>query len=123
MSYSRWSNSRWYTFWTCFGEQMEYKLPTKRLKGNQVFEICDDPSLCFTYKTITELGIENVLLEVRLTFPYATDTELEELWSYMELFIKDVDNHFKIVNFFKYEWWYPFINKLRRKWKRTKINK
>ena len=123
MSYSRWSNSRWYTFWTCFSEQMEYKLPTKRLKGNQVFEICDDPSLFFAYKTITELGAENVLLEVRLVFPDATDAELEELWGYMDRFVKDIDDHFKIVNFFKYEWWYPFRNKLRRKWKRTKINK
>jgi hypothetical protein len=123
MSYSRWSNSRWYTFWTCFSEQKRYKFPTKRLKGNQVFEICDDPSLFFTYKTITELGAESVLLEVRLTFPDATDAELEELWGYMERFVRDVDERFKFVKFFKYEWWYTFRNKLRIKWKKTKINK
>jgi hypothetical protein len=106
MSYSRWSNSRWYTFWTTFSEDMEFKLPTKKLKDNQVIEVCGFPSLFFSYGEFRQVGIDQILLEVKLVFQDATEEELEELGVYFQRFIDDVDGRFK--SFFYYEWWIPF---------------
>lgn len=122
MSYSRWSNSRWYTFWSCFSEQTDYKLPTNRLKNNQVFEICDDPSYHTTYGDIKKYGTEQIISEVILTYANdkkipPTHEELDELEGYLKRFVDDVDTHFKLTVFFRYEWYYPFRNKVLRKWK------
>jgi hypothetical protein len=140
MSYSRWSNSTWYTFWTAFSERTEYKFPTQKLKETQVFEICDFPSLHFTYKEIAE-GLDPVLEKVRETYskPYEgnmlvsitngkaeyepttynakspTDDELMELTLYLLEFKRDVDHHFEPFNFFLYEWYYPTRNRIH--WK------
>ena len=66
MSYSRWGNSRWYTFWSSVGDtDMEFKLPTRKLKYNQTFEICDIPSYFLTYEDIEVKGIKAILEEVK----------------------------------------------------------
>jgi hypothetical protein len=115
MSYSRWSNSRWYTFYTStFSEETELKFPTKNLKNNQYFEICDDPSLYFSYGDIKHLGMENILLEVKLRFIESSDDELSELEGYIERFINDIDEQFKLKNFF-YDNWYLVIKRELRK--------
>ena len=137
MAYSRWSNSTWYTFWTAFSEQTEYKFPTQRLKENQVFEICDSPNLHFTYKEIVE-DLDAVLEKVRETFskPYEgnmlveikdgkaiyepttfpaknpTEDEILELKLYLLEFKADIDRHFKPFAFFLYEWYYPTRNSI-----------
>jgi hypothetical protein len=62
MSYSRWSNSVWYTFWTAYpGTKTEFKLPTKKLKDSQMFEICDFPSYYVTYGYIKKKGLDQIL--------------------------------------------------------------
>ena len=47
------------------------------------------------------------------------DSDLEELSGYLDTFIDDIDEHFRWVNFFKCEWWYPFRNEVRRKIRKT----
>ena len=133
MSYSRWSNSRWYTFWSSVGSaDMEFKLPTRKLKYNQTFEICDIPSYFLTYEDIEVKGIKVILEEVKklyskdgilpeiikedriYTYKANSPTweELQELQDYIFEFKKDIDNHFKLINFIKYEWYYPLRNKI-----------
>ena len=137
MSYSRWSTSVWYTYWTCFSEDCKFKLPTARLKHNQVFEICDfRKNMFFTYKEITEdvaACIERVVeyyskpFEGKM-FKHINDKneavyedvvhepvtysaeELEELQGYMLEFKRDVDLHFQFKQFFLSEWYYPIRN-------------
>ena len=125
MSYSRWSNSRWYTFWSAMGSsQTEYKWPTQKLKDNQVFEICDVPSYFITYGRLRDTSRSKVLHEVEELFAKEsirpTWDELNELQLYFSRFIKDVDDHFKFWNFMKYEWYYPTRNKIYWKIKRLK---
>lgn len=135
MSYSRWGNSRWYTFWSSVGDtDMEFKLPTRKLKYNQTFEICDIPSYFLTYEDIEVKGIKAILEEVKKlyskdyegisseiikedrTYTYKANSptleELQELQDYIFEFKKDIDNHFKLINFIKYEWYYPLRNKI-----------
>lgn len=148
MSYSRWSNSRWYTFWSSMGSsQTEYKWPTQKLKDSQVFEICDFPSFYITYGELKRKSRSAVLHEVEKHFsePFTiypkqfvdgemveeepvtkkarkpTWEELMELQDYFNNFIKDIDNHFRFWTFMKYEWYYPFRNKIY--WKIKKLKK
>jgi hypothetical protein len=143
MSYSRWSNSIWYTYWTSsYSEDCEFKLPTKRLKDNQFFEICDfGGRLVFSYKEISE-DVNSCLLKVvehhskekehelfsgfdenkipiytktiikSQTF---TDDELNELKGYMLEFKNDIDNYFKWKEFFYIYWFIPIKYYFRTK--------
>ncbi len=136
MSYSRWSNSVWYTFWTSMSEDTQFKLPTKRLKNNQVFEICDLQNYYVSYRELDELGVDVVVDQVKKFYSdelqwfkteekykkTVTEEEFEELKGYLLAFIDDVDDHFKWKNFFKYEWYYPFRNKIIF-WYRDKFKK
>lgn len=133
MSYSRWSYSTWYTFWSWLGDDTvcEFKLPTKSLKDAQVFEICDFPSYYITYGELMSDGLYTILERVQAYYqqshikftdqvPYIknpTKEEMDELGIYLLEFVRDVDEHFKWYNFFRYEWYYPLINKIANfKW-------
>lgn len=123
MSYSRWSNSRWYTFWSAMGAyRTEYKWPTKKLKDGQVFEICDIPSYFITYGELKSRPRLDILNEVQDYYTNGkkkpTWDEMLELQNYFDRFIKDVDTDFKLHNFIKYEWYYPFRNKLIFKYRK-----
>ena len=110
MAYSRWSTSRWYTFWSSNSKSDK--------PNDQVFEICDlNQPLLFTYKELTQ-DINQCLNDVQAYYskarevkllanlddlknPVYKDTaldpepvskkELTELKSYMENFIKDIE--------------------------------
>lgn len=113
MAYSRWSNSRWYTFWCIH--------PTESKKRNdQIFEICDHPSIRFTFKELSDNlpeclfrvkshfaqehkgkilkdikrkpdGSTELIYEDTIWGPVKTsESELTELSKYMQQFIKDV---------------------------------
>ena len=151
MSYSRWGNSRWYTFWSSIGSMdMEFRFPTKKLKDKQVFEICDIPSFFIVYDDITTKNIENILEEVKefysksyevnlltsfdenknpiytlqnTTVNIPTKEELTELKTYLINFKEDIDNHFKFWNFMKFEWYYPIRNKFFFKIKKLILNR
>ena len=129
MSYSRWSYSRWYTFWSSvYGTDMNFKLPTQELKNKQTFEICDLQTFYITYGEIKEKGFKKILKEVEdFYIKEHTDSsgeaykpkkpkkkEMSELYRYLELFVADVDEHFYWDNFFTYEWYYPIKNKIRK---------
>lgn len=79
MSYSRWSNSVWYTF---------YAVSSSMEKEDQIFEVCSVAS--FTYKQIKE-DIEGCLDEVSKIEPDVSADNMGELREYMDFFIKDVE--------------------------------
>ncbi len=123
MAYSRWIESRFYTFW-CILEK-----DTENIADNQCFELCDIPkSHKFTYKELKEdlEGCLDIICDfyskeqtgtildltdplsfdfsrinewkyVERTFqPYpVTEEERSELKGYMLEFIEDVEREFK----------------------------
>ena len=126
MSYSRWNKySVWYTFWDAgSSESTEFKLPTKRLRDNQYFEICDfDEPIHISYKMLKEIGIKGVVKKVQETYKDRTNIKFSDYsklrWQLIE-FMTDVDEHFQWINFFKYEWWYPVRNEVRWFFKKFK---
>lgn len=75
MSYSRWSNSRWYTYWdTASGDTLD----------EQRFTVCGDGS--FTYKELKE----NIMACVDKCKP-ETIPERHELRDYMRQFMQDAE--------------------------------
>ena len=109
MSYSRWSNSIWYTYWSA---------SSKEGKDNQVFEICDlGCSHSFTYKQLKEdidscleiVAVEDAKeKEISLLSGFDEDKEpiynnvtskgrkqspqqMDELRGYMQEFMEDVE--------------------------------
>ena len=148
MAYSRFSTSTWYTFW--FASEMEFKLPTKKLKNNQEFEICDFPSYHITYgelkskdwrvilkdikrfykrphqgKSFLDIDIDGNPIYKQTTYPAKNPTakELNELVDYFKAFVKDVDDHFKFWTFVRFEWYYPIRNKIKIYVNRKTISK
>jgi hypothetical protein len=133
MSYSRWSNSVWYTFWGSYSPKGINK------KKEQIFEICDFPSYHVTYQQIVD-NIDKVIYDVGIFYSREhsgsifsrfelesgdaiyestlwpaknpTDEELEELKGYMLEFVEDMDEHFKWNNYIKFEIYYPIRNKI-----------
>jgi hypothetical protein len=121
MAYSRWNKySVWYTFWTAtLSEPTQFRLPTKKRKDNQYFEICDMPSYYVSYGELKQKGIKQVVKEIHAVyqknnFPFSEYTNLR--W-YLIQFISDVDEHFEWKNFFLYEWWYPIRNRIYFMWR------
>lgn len=132
MAYSRFINSTWYTFWSSNDTIMRYRLPNRKIKFAQTFDICDFPSYHITYGELVKKGISKVVAEVKEFYSKEhqgqvwygggyqptvfkaknpTEDELVELAGYLREFMTDVDDHFKLKNFFLYEWYYPLRNK------------
>jgi len=85
MSYSRWYNSTWYTFWSAStGVTSKYKWPTKKLKYQQVFEICDFPSYYLTYGELEEKGIYGVMSDIRKFYNKPHDGQMFSHWEELE---------------------------------------
>lgn len=140
MSYSRWSTSTWYTYWSASSPSCEFRLPTKKLRHSQVFEICGIPEYQVTYGDLMTKDIGTILDQVKTYFlqpikkdmlvdivdgewiyeekelPGVTYTEQEmmELMGYLNEFTKDVSNSFKLKTFFYENWYLPIRNKVRR---------
>jgi hypothetical protein len=130
MSYSRWGDSIWDTFW-CVSHDKKYQFPSQKLKNEERFEICDFPSYLVSYGTIKNKGIDVVLNEVKEYYSKEhhgrifdgfvdgkihykdgvfdvknpTYEQILELKGYLEEFIKDVDDWYKWKNYFYYEWY------------------
>jgi len=86
MSYSRWSNSRWYTFWCCSGSKK---------RADQLFDV--DCSVQFTYADLKN-DLEACMAKVRRyeqkkikADKRGTPEEHEELRGYMRQFMADVE--------------------------------
>jgi hypothetical protein len=121
MAYSRWGkDSVWYTFWTAtLSEPIQFRLPTKKRKDNQYFEICDMPSYYVSYGELKQKGIKQVVKEIqavyqKTNFPFSEYTKLR--WQLVR-FMDDIDEHFEWKNFFLYEWWYPIRNRIYFMWR------
>ena len=147
MSYSRWSNSTWYTYWSAASPETNYKWPTRKLKNQQVFEICDMPSFRFTYGDLEKWHMRGLLSKVKKFYSKKhkgqilkdivngesvyedtiypaknpTEDELRELVGYVRAWQKDVDTHFVFWVYVKYEWWQPVYNRIINSLNKLKI--
>lgn len=88
MAYSRWSNSKWYTYWD--------SSHSGKTKDTQVFTICGD-GIHFTYKQIKD----DIDLVLSLLPSDASDLEIKEIELYLIRFMQDVENHEKAVGNFE----------------------
>lgn len=117
MAYSRWGkDSVWYTFWSSIcSSELEYKFPTKKLKHEQCFEICDYNPYYVTYGDLKERGIKQVVKEVQDFYKNEKRIQLSDYtklrWQLVR-FMTDIDDHFKWKNFFMHEWYYPIRNEI-----------
>jgi len=140
MSYSRFGDSTWYTYWSASSNDCQYRWPTKKLKNEQVFEICDFPSFSFTYGKLQKVGIRGIMAKISKFYskPHTgqmferwdgktaiysdttfeaknpTEEELNELMEYIRKWENDINLHFAFWTFIRYEWWYPLRNKFIR---------
>lgn len=127
MAYSRWSKtSVWYTFWSAnCSTDCEFKLPTKKNKDDQCFEICDYPPYYVSYGTLDKDGIKKVVKDIQDFYRENNkETELSDYTSlrwYLVQFMCDVDEHFKYHTFFYHEWYIPVRNQIV--WKYRSIKK
>lgn len=78
MSYSRWSHSRWYTFWHC---------ESGKSRDNQAFAIYDakGETCCYDYDDLEGITVDGL----RQWFE-GTDAELTELLVYVTEWLNDV---------------------------------
>lgn len=94
MSYSRWTNSRFYTYW-------DGCLSKRGYKESEVFTV--DLVMSFTYAELAE-NLEKCLDKVCEWFREPNNKESEitilerkELMAYMQRFLKDVDDEYKNI--------------------------
>lgn len=83
MSYSRWSNSTWYSFWS--------NINVTR-KEDEVLCLWADLSQTkeWTYEQLLGFTVEDIGKE----YVGITLAEAEEAWVYIQNFIEDVDNEY-----------------------------
>ncbi len=98
MSYSRWSNSFWYTYGT--GSDTG-------LKKDEGFDVCG--VAWFTYRQLTKNKTECLCKVTEKAKPPPTPSQVAELAGYMSLFIKETDYDYslkgKILTFInQYKW-------------------
>ncbi len=94
MSYSRWSNSKWYTFWCVSPEGVETN------RDNALFEICGVKT--FTAKNLRE-NLGKCMAEVMEVEP-CEEEEIKELRGYAIDFLSAVDReHHKVAEWAKKE--------------------
>jgi len=87
MSYSRWSNSYWYTFWLA-QEEENY--------DTAVFSICRfDGYINFSSKQLRE-HFEKCIDTIKMKERKASEEELNEVAGYMRNFLKDVEEEYGI---------------------------
>ena len=87
MSYSRWSNSAWYSFWSC---------ESGKEKDDQILCLWYSMSNChpgFSYDQLKEMGEE----DLKGYFPDATEEEIIEATVLISVFIEDVDETFEEI--------------------------
>ncbi len=89
MSYSRWIQSRWYTFWCVQDELTENR-------DTAIFEIC--AVISFTAKELRNNKDECLKkvekIENQNSINKVSKQELNELRTYMDLFLSDVDKEY-----------------------------
>ena len=82
MSYSRWGNSRWYTY---------HSAQSGEKKENQIFEVCGVG--CFTYNQLKD-DIDDCVRQCAEAEGDCKEYELTKLKSYMLSFMGDIEEEF-----------------------------
>lgn len=87
MSYSRWINSYWYTFWK-YSKDESYDTAT--------FCICRfDGDINFTAKQLRK-QFEKCIDTIKMKERKASEEEIDEVAGYMSKFLKDVEEEYGI---------------------------
>ena len=83
MSYSRWSNSTWYTFWS---------VSDAKRKEDEVLSLWADMSQTrdWIYEELVTWTVE----DVGKAYTGITLAEAEEAWGYIQEFLADVDEEY-----------------------------
>lgn len=92
MSYSRWSNSSWYTFWALRGEQDPQSIDEEIFAGWYGMDKCID----WTYVEVDNLlhkDPEYIIRLLQLRYDCSPD-EAGELQEYMQLWRTDVKREY-----------------------------
>jgi hypothetical protein len=85
--------------------------------------IHDFPTYIISYGELQDKGMGRIWDDIRLFYWTDTEelkakkpseTEMRELMTYIMDWERDVNEHFKLLNFIKYEWYYPLRIKLSR---------
>ena len=87
MAYSRWSSSRWYTFWSVSGAEKA---------EDEVFDI--DCLMAFTYRQLKD-DIEWCLEKIKDYYSklgnLPTDGEIDELRTYVGMFMRSIESDYE----------------------------
>lgn len=86
MAYSRWSNSRWYTYWS---------INSGDSKDSQVFQVCSVKG--FTYRELKEDMSKCIREVIEEVGGEVSDSEVDDLRGCMNEFIKDVEGSYEEV--------------------------
>lgn len=91
MSYSRWGNSCWYTYWCAIDSMVRTEQ-----------ELCVTGDGCFSYKELKS-DLKGCLKRIKDSYKgkdgwKPTNEEMRELKKYMKQFIKDVKNSDDLVD-------------------------
>ena len=87
MSYSRWTDSVWYTFW-CVSDSDK--------KEEQLFDICNVAT--FTYQELKD-DMNKCIQHIKEQYPDDySDLDYEEVKIYIKRFLKDVDVEYEANN-------------------------
>lgn len=92
MSYSRWLESYWYTYWCV---KMKDEIETR---DNAMFEVC--AIACFTaheLRTDMESCIKRALLACENNTFQPIESEIDDLREFMKEFLADVDEKYPAV--------------------------
>jgi len=87
MSYSKWLDSKFYTYWAASNTVYD--------KGDEVFLVHHDLTTYrgFTYKECKHMIEDTIRIKGKMNF-VDNDEEAEELKGYMKQFIESVDHHY-----------------------------
>jgi hypothetical protein len=86
MSYSRWSNSEWYTYW-CSGTSHKQSAQCLSIS----YSISDGKDI--TYGELKELGSTGIVDKMKGLFPDASEKDIKSLLGYIDEFMDDVEGN------------------------------
>ena len=94
MSYSRWSNSSWYSFWSDeSGEDKSDQVLCLWYSGHSGDFGFNHPR--FSYAELKEFDVKSLEETLEKYFPDATEEEIIEATVLISVFIEDVDETFE----------------------------
>ena len=100
MSYSRWGNSFWYTYWVV--------APGEETRDNALFDVCgvalftakelrEDMDICLGEVKDSRRMAEGIEEQKALCHDEEPEGDIEELHGYMLEFLKDIDEKYPVL--------------------------